>query len=75
MAIAGKYVKRTRIVQTERFVVALEVDAVIPDEDPSEPCYEPETVRLLHAVEQHAEAGDVPWLMKHGRVYERVASA
>ncbi len=75
MMIPGKRVKRTRFVQTDRFIVALDVDAVIPDEDPSEPCFEPATVELLKEVESRAKRGDRAWLMQHGRVYERVTAA
>jgi hypothetical protein len=73
--IPGKRVKRTRFIQTDRFVVAVDVEAVIPEEDPSEPCFEPDTVELLRQVEKHAKQGDRPWLMQHGRVYERVTAA
>lgn len=69
MKLPGKRVKRTRVVRTDRYVVAVEVDAVIPDADPSEPCFEPEVVELLRQVELHAKRGDVDWLRKHGRVY------
>ena len=70
MNLPGQSVRRTRLVRTERFVVAVEVEAVIPDADPSEPCYEPETVELLRQVAEHAERGDVEWLRRHGKVYE-----
>jgi len=50
-------------------VVAVEVEAVIPEDDPSEPCYEAETVQLLRDVAEHAEQGDIEWLRQHGRVY------
>ena len=69
MKLPGKRVKRTRLVRTDRFVVAVEVEAVIPDADPSEPCYEPEVVELLRQVELHAKRGDVEWLRQHGKVY------
>ncbi|MCX5645246.1 MAG: hypothetical protein NTZ17_11280 [Phycisphaerae bacterium] len=59
-----------RLVRTPSFVVAVEVEAVIPDDDGSEPCYEAETVQLLRDVEEHAERGDVTWLQRHGRVYQ-----
>jgi hypothetical protein len=75
MAIPGKHVTRTRFVHTDRFVVAVDVDAVIPDEDPSEPCFEPPTVEFLRQVELHARHDDREWLMRHGRVYERVTAA
>jgi len=57
MRIAGERVKRTRLIQTARYVVAVEVEAVIPLDDPSEPCFEAETVQLLRAVREHAESG------------------
>lgn len=75
MNIPGKHVKRTRFVETERFVVVVEVDAIIPDADPTEPCFGPETVQLLREVEKRAHAGDMRWLVEHGRVYERVNAA
>ena len=37
MKIQGKRVPRIRLVRTHRFVVAVEVEAVIPKDDPSEP--------------------------------------
>jgi hypothetical protein len=62
-------------VRTDRFVVAVEVEAVIPDADPGEPCYESEVVELLREVEPRANAGDVAWLLRHGKVYEAVDAA
>lgn len=70
MRIPGKRVRRTRLVRTQKFVVAVEVEAVIPKDDPSEPCYEAETVQLLREIAEHAEHGDVEWLKQHGRVYQ-----
>lgn len=75
MRIAGERVKRTRLVQTEKFVVAVEVEMVIPVDDPSEPCYESETVQLLREVKQRAEQGDVTWLAEKGKVYAAVETA
>jgi hypothetical protein len=75
MQLPGKRVKRTRLVRTERFVVAVEVEAIIPDADPSEPCFEPEVVELLRDVELHAKRGDVEWLKKHGKVYTATEAA
>ncbi len=69
MPIPGERIKRTRLIQTEKYVVAVEVEMVIPVDDPSEPCYESETVQLLRDVKDHAERGDVAWLTKNGRVY------
>jgi hypothetical protein len=75
MRIEGNRVKRTRLVQKGRYVVAVEVEMVIPIDDPSEPCYEAETVNLLRDIAEHAERGDLQWLRQHGRVYELVDSA
>ena len=73
--LPGKRVRRTRLVRTDRFVVAVEVDAVIPDADPSEPCFEPDAVQLLRQVEAHAKSGDVEWLKQHEKVYAAVEAA
>jgi hypothetical protein len=75
MRVKGKRVKRVRWVHTEDLVVAVEVEAVIPEDDPTEPCYEPETVELLREVERHARDGDVAWLKKRGKVYAAVDAA
>lgn len=75
MRVAGERVKRTRLIQTDRFVVAVEVEMVIPTGDPSEPCLESETVQFLKEVRMHAENGDVEWLTKHGKVYAAVEAA
>jgi hypothetical protein len=55
--------------------VAVEVEMVIPPDDPSEPCYESETVLWLKEVEEHARQGDVSWLKRVGKVYEAVDAA
>ncbi len=75
MRVKGKRIHRTRLVRTERFIVAVEVEAVIPDADPNEPCYEAETVELLREVESRARSGDVEWLKRHGKVYASLDAA
>lgn len=75
MRIKGKRIRRTRLVRTEQFVVAVDVEAVIPDADPSEPCYESETVELLRDVESHARNGDLEWLRQRGKVYAAINAA
>jgi hypothetical protein len=75
MRIPGQRIKRTRLVQTEKYVVAVEVEMVIPIDDPSEPCYESETVQLLREIKEHAERGDVAWLTTKGKVYAAVEAA
>ena len=50
-------------------------EMVIPVDDPSEPCYESETVQLLKEIKERAERGDVGWLAKKGKVYAAVGAA
>ena len=69
MVIPGERRKNTRLIQTPMYVVAVEVEMVLPEEDPSEPCYEPATVQLLKEVKERADADDIEWLKRHGRVY------
>lgn len=75
MKVPGKRSKKTRYVQTEKYVVAVEVEMVIPLDDPSEPCYEAETVKLLQEVKVHAERDDLHWLQQHGKVYAALGAA
>lgn len=72
MRIPGKRLKRTRLIQGGRYVVAVEVEMVIPPDDPSEPCYEAETVEFLKEVAQRAEQDDKQWLLQRGKVYEAI---
>ncbi|MEX0713458.1 MAG: hypothetical protein WD278_13970 [Pirellulales bacterium] len=64
--------KRTRLIQQGRYVVAVDVELVIPRDDPSEPCYEAETVEFLKEVAERARRGDKEWLLQRGQVYELV---
>ena len=75
MRIAGKRIKRTRLIQTDKYVVAVEVDMVVPPDDPSEPCYEAETIQFLKEVKERAELDDLAWLRTHGKVYAAVGAA
>jgi hypothetical protein len=47
MRIAGERIKRTKLIQTDKYVVAVEVEMVVPIDDPTEPCYESETVPVF----------------------------
>jgi hypothetical protein len=69
MRILGQRIKRTRLIQTEKYVIAVEVEMVIPADDPSEPCYESETVQFLREIKEHADHGDLIWLTQRGKVY------
>jgi hypothetical protein len=75
MRIPGQRIKRTRLIQTEKYVVAVEVEMVIPPDDPSEPCYESETIQLLREIKERAEQGDLDWLTGKGRVYAALGAA
>ena len=57
------------------YAVAVEVDAIFPMDDPSEPCLTPETVRFLEQVADWAEEGNLAALMKVGRVYSRMSES
>jgi hypothetical protein len=72
MEIAGNRIKRTRLIQTEKYVAAVDVEMVIPADDPSEPCYDAETVRFFKEVKDRAERDELNWLKQHGKVYEAV---
>lgn len=74
MRISGQRIKRTRFIQTDRFVIAVDVEMVIPVDDSSEPCYEAETIEHLKEIEERARQGDVDWLVQHGKVYEAIAA-
>jgi hypothetical protein len=52
-------------------VVKVEVDAVVPDADGSEPCLEPSTLKWLDELQRKADAGDLDALSKVGEVYVR----
>ena len=69
MQFEGKRVKRTRWIHAGPCVVQVEVDAIIPVDDQSEPCYEPMTVEFLRTVHEKALGGDIEWLKKVGQVY------
>ena len=75
MRIPGERIKRTRLIQTDKLVVAVEVEMVIPADDPSEPCYESETIQLLQEIEEHAKQDDLTWLTEKGKVYAAVDAA
>ena len=75
MRIPGQRMKRTRFFQSDRYVVAVDVEMVVPIDDPSEPCYEAETINLLREIKERADAGDLSWLRRHGKVYEAIGVA
>jgi len=52
-------------------VARVEVDALLPAFDPTEPYLESATVRFLDELQQPANSGRVDELAKHGGVYVR----
>lgn len=52
-------------------IVQVEVDAVIPDADPSEPCLEPPALRYLDHLQELANAGNIAELERHGNLFVR----
>jgi hypothetical protein len=75
MRIPGKRFKATRWIHSDHYVVAVEVEMVVPVDDPSEPCYESETVNWLREIEERARQRDLEWLKRVGKVYEAVDAA
>lgn len=73
--IDGERIRRTRLVHTDRYVVAVEVEMIIPSGDPYEPCYGPTVTQFLKQVQEHAERNDLDWLRRHGKVYSAVDAA
>jgi len=48
--------------------VAVEIERLVPADDPSEPCLESETVQLLREIKDHADHGDLAWLAGKGKI-------
>jgi len=65
--------KRKRWVQRGQYAVEVEVEVVFPEESPTEPSLEPQTVRWLDEVARKAAEGDLAFLRKAGRVFQAVA--
>lgn len=75
MKIEGRRIKRRRLIESDKYVVAVDIEMVVPVDDPSEPCLESETVQLLKEIKEHADAGDLAWLASKGKVYAAVDAA
>ena len=66
--MAERREKRKRWVRRGQYAV----EVVYPEDDPSEACLEPATVRWLDEVAHKAEEGDVEYLQKVGQVFQAV---
>lgn len=71
MLLPGKRIKLEQWIHAPACVVRVEVDAIIPDDDPSEPCLEPPTIRFLDDLQTKADQGQITELEKVGDVYVR----
>ncbi len=63
--------KVTKWIHGTHCVVRVEVEALVLDADPSEPCLEPATLRWLDELQALADAGNAEALAAHGDVYIR----
>lgn len=71
MLIDGTKIRVTKWIHGDVCVARVEVDALLPAFDPTEPYLEFSTVRFLDQLQQLANAGRVEELAAHGRVYVR----
>ena len=72
MTMPDRGERRKRWVQRGQYAVAVEVEVIYPEDDPSEACLEPATVRWLDEIAGKAEEGDVEYLQTVGRVFQAV---
>lgn len=72
--MSDKREKRKRWVQRGNYAIEVEVEVVYPEDDPSEACLEPNTLRWLDEVARKAEEGDLQFLQSVGRVFQSVPS-
>jgi len=75
MLLQGKRIKIERWIHATSCVVRVDVEAVIPDADPAEPCLEPHTIRYLDELQSKADAGLIQELAGVGDVYIRQTAA
>ena len=71
MLIDGTKTRVTKWIHGDLCVACVEVNAILPTFDPSEPYLEPAAVRFLDQLQQLANSGRVDELAKHDRVYVR----
>lgn len=71
MTLQGKRTRIERWIHATPCVVRVEVEAIIPDADTSEPCLEPQTIRYLDELQNKADQGLIDELAQVGDVYVR----
>ncbi len=69
--LEGKRIIIEQWIHAPACVVRVEVEAIIPDADQSEPCLEPKTLRFLDELQAKANQGLVNELSQFGDVYVR----
>jgi hypothetical protein len=67
----GKRITIPQWIHAGACVVRVEVQAIVPEDDPSEPCLEPATLRWLDELQALADAGNIAELENAGTVYVR----
>jgi hypothetical protein len=69
--IPGKRLKIPQWIHSHSCAVRVEVEAVIPDADPSEPCFEPPAIKWMDELQRLANENKIDELAKIGEVYVR----
>jgi hypothetical protein len=71
MALQGTRTRIERWIHAPACAVRVEVEAIIPDADPAEPCLEPSTIQFLDDLQSKADRGLINELALVGEVYVR----
>jgi hypothetical protein len=71
MLLDGKTTRVTKWIHGDLCVARVEVDAILPGFDPSEPYLEPAVVKFLDHLQKLANDGRIDELAQHGQVYVR----
>jgi hypothetical protein len=69
MLIDGTKTRVTKWIHGDLCVVRVDVDAILPGFDPTEPYLEPAVVKFLDQLQEMANNGRIDELAQHGRVY------
>ena len=69
--LPGRRIRIPRWVFGDRYIVQVEVDAILPEDEPTEPCLEPATLHHLDQIQQWINSGQLDELEKAGAVYIR----
>jgi len=64
--------KKITTIRRGKYLVEVPIEVTYSPDAPDQPIIDADTARLLDDIAQHATVGDIPWLKKHGKVYELV---